>query len=134
MIDIIYMDAESEILQALQRKWAQYDEMTAKMAEIVKQYGLSGTNMMEKLQRSIGVERKEIMGDHFTAIQNDCILETERMPENSIDLIVTSIPFSNHYEYTASYNDFGHNEDTKRFLSRWTICPRSCSGSCVLDG
>lgn len=118
VIDIIYMDAESEILQALQRKWAQYDEMTAKMAEIVKQYGLSGTNMMEKLQRSIGVERKEIRGDHFTAVQNDCILETERMPENSIDLIVTSIPFSNHYEYTASYNDFGHNEDTKRFFEQ----------------
>lgn len=118
VIDIIYMDAESEILRTLLRKWAQYDEMTAKMAEIVKRYGLSNTCMMEKLQRSIGVERKEIKGDHFTAVQNDCILESERMPENSIDLIVTSIPFSNHYEYTASYNDFGHNEDTKRFFEQ----------------
>ena len=74
--------------------------------------------MAEKLQRSIGVERKETKGDRFTAVQNDCILESERMPENSIDLIVTSIPFSNHYEYTASYNDFGHNEDTKRFFEQ----------------
>ena len=40
------------------------------------------------------------------------------MEENSIDEIVTSIPFSNHYEYTASYNDFGHNENTQRFFEQ----------------
>ncbi len=35
-----------------------------------------------------------------------------------MDLIVTSIPFSNHYEYTPSYNDLGHNEDTERFFQQ----------------
>lgn len=40
------------------------------------------------------------------------------MEENSLDMILTSIPFSNHYEYTPSYNDFGHNEDTKRFFQQ----------------
>ena len=40
------------------------------------------------------------------------------MEDNSVDLIVTSIPFSNHYEYTPSYNDFGHNEDTERFFEQ----------------
>lgn len=40
------------------------------------------------------------------------------MEENSVDLIHTSIPFSNHYEYTPSYNDFGHNENTKRFFEQ----------------
>ena len=40
------------------------------------------------------------------------------MADDSIDLIVTSIPFSNHYEYTPSYNDFGHNEDTGKFFEQ----------------
>lgn len=40
------------------------------------------------------------------------------MADDSIDLIVTSIPFSNHYEYTPSYNDFGHNEDTEKFFEQ----------------
>ena len=40
------------------------------------------------------------------------------MADDSVDEIVTSIPFSNHYEYTASYNDFGHNEDTARFFEQ----------------
>lgn len=116
VIDIIYMDTEAEVLQALQKKWAQYNDMTSKMTEIVRKYGLAATNRTEKLARSIGVERKEITGDHFRAIHNDCILEVRDMPDNSVSLIHTSIPFSNHYEYTASYNDFGHNRDTEHFF------------------
>lgn len=116
IIDIIYMDTEAEVLQALQKKWDQYNKMTEKMAEIVRKYGLSGTNRAEKLARSIGVERQETSGDHFRAIHNDCILELREMKDNSVGLIHTSIPFSNHYEYTASYNDFGHNQDTEHFF------------------
>jgi hypothetical protein len=37
---------------------------------------------------------------------------------DSIDLIHTSIPFGNHYEYSASYNDFGHNEDNAKFFEQ----------------
>jgi DNA modification methylase len=40
------------------------------------------------------------------------------MPDNSVGLIHTSIPFGNHYEYTANYNDFGHNDDTAQFFKQ----------------
>ena len=40
------------------------------------------------------------------------------METNSIDLIHTSIPFGNHYEYSANYNDFGHNQNTDRFFEQ----------------
>ena len=29
-----------------------------------------------------------------------------------------SIPFGNHYEYSANYNDFGHNQNTERFFEQ----------------
>jgi hypothetical protein len=35
-------------------------------------------------------------------------------------MILTSVPFGNHYEYSASYNDFGHNPDNAAFFGRWT--------------
>jgi DNA modification methylase len=66
----------------------------------------------------MGVERVKIEGKNFTAINNDCITETADLPDNSIDLIHTSIPFSNHYEYTPSYNDFGHNQNTGKFFEQ----------------
>ncbi len=118
IVDIIYMDSEQEILKVLQHKWTQYNHLTQKMAEIIKEYGLGGAQAAAEMGRSIGVDRVEVKGDGWTAIHNDCIEETKRMADDSVDEIVTSIPFSNHYEYTASYNDFGHNEDTARFFEQ----------------
>ena len=36
----------------------------------------------------------------------------------SISKRCSKIPFSNHYEYTPSYNDLGHNEDTEKFFQQ----------------
>lgn len=118
IIDIIYTEAEDMIWQALEEKWNRHDYLQEKMQDIVKKYGLSGRDQLERMARSIGVKRVEIKGNNWTAVNNDCVEETAQMEENSIDLIHTSIPFSNHYEYTPSYNDFGHNEDTERFFEQ----------------
>ena len=60
----------------------------------------------------------EMRGQNWTYVNNDCVEEVRRMADNSVGLIHTSIPFSNHYEYTPSYNDFGHNENTDRFFEQ----------------
>lgn len=79
---------------------------------------LENNEIKESLVRTMGVSRTEVKGTHFTAINNDCVEEMKTMEENSVDLIVTSIPFSNHYEYTPSYNDFGHNENNEKFFEQ----------------
>lgn len=118
VIDIIYTEAEQPIYQALMEKWKLHDEQQKNMREIVKKYGLSGEVQTERMARSIGVEHMEVTGQRFKAIHGDCVEETAKMAENSVDMILTSIPFSNHYEYTPSYNDFGHNENTERFFEQ----------------
>ncbi|MGN0502903.1 MAG: DNA methylase N-4, partial [Ruminococcus sp.] len=116
IIDIIYMDTEDEIIKELFAKWDRYNYQTQKMVETLKKFGLSNNEIEESLVRTMGVSRTEVKGTHFTAINNDCVEEMKTMEENSVDLIVTSIPFSNHYEYTPSYNDFGHNENNEKFF------------------
>lgn len=59
--------------------------------------------------------RQEVKGQLFTAINNDAVLEVANFADNSMDLICTSIPFGTQYEYTESYNDFGHNDDNEAF-------------------
>lgn len=119
VIDIIYMDEEDEILRELLEKWKRFDYQSEKMAEIVRKNGLSTTDSItDKMKRSIGVNRVIVEGNHFKYINNDCILELEQLDENSVDEIITSIPFGNHYEYTPSYNDLGHNEDNDRFFEQ----------------
>lgn len=117
-IHIIYAESESEILKTLYKKWDQHKVLVENMINIIKQNGLSSTNVNEKLMRTIGCERKVVEGSTFVAINNDNVPELMSWPENSVDLFHTSIPFSNHYEYTPSYNDFGHNEDNNHFFEQ----------------
>lgn len=114
-IDIVHTEAEREVLRTLLVKWAQHEEMGQKMTDIIRKYGLSQLAMQDALARSIGVTRVEVRSDLFTVAQNDCVEEARLQPENSVDQIITSIPFANHYEYTPSYNDFGHTQDNKHF-------------------
>lgn len=118
IIDIIYTEAEEPIYRALMEKWKLHNEQQERMREIVHKYGLTGTDQIKRMERSIGVEHMEVKGKRYTAIHGDCVEETGKFEDNSVDMILTSIPFSNHYEYTPSYNDFGHNENTERFFEQ----------------
>lgn len=118
VIDIIYMENERAIKEVLLEKWKNHNHMVEKMIEIVKKYGLSGAGKRYDLQRKMGVETVKVEGDRYTAVNDDCVEETRRMETGSIDLIHTSIPFGNHYEYSANYNDFGHNQNTERFFEQ----------------
>ena len=115
-IDIIYTETEREILAALQAKWAEDTLLRDRMSEIIREHGLSSTGLEKQLARTIGVQRREARGAHFLVANNDCVAECGLMADDSVDLIHTSIPFGNHYEYSASYNDFGHNPDNGAFF------------------
>lgn len=122
VIYIIYMENERQIKEALIEKWKNHNHMVAKMIEIVKKYGLNSENKAERLERKMGVEgsreERTVRGKYYTAVYGDCVEETKEMESNSVDLIHTSIPFGNHYEYSANYNDFGHNQNTDRFFDQ----------------
>lgn len=117
-IDIIYSEAERGTRRILEEKWAEHDRMMDRMTEIIRKYGLGRLPVENILQRSIGVDRLVETGETFHIAHNDCVDEAARTESNSVGLVITSIPFSNHYEYTASYNDFGHTDDNAHFWSQ----------------
>ncbi|MVA28725.1 DNA methyltransferase [Agrobacterium vitis] len=114
-LDLIYTEAERPVRDNLQEKWQRHEEQMQIMTDIIKEYGLSSAAMAATLQRSLGVDRIEVSGDGYRLINNDCVLETQTMAADSVDLIVTSIPFSTQYEYSPNYCDFGHTDDNDHF-------------------
>lgn len=118
VIDIIYMENERQIKEALLEKWKNHDYMVQRMTDIVKKYGLNTAGKTRQLERKMGVETVRIEGQRYTAVHDDCVEETRRMAGDSVGLIHTSIPFGNHYEYSANYNDFGHNQNTEKFFEQ----------------
>lgn len=112
---IIHAESERSVVTSLRTKWAKHEELTETMTEVIKEHGLNKTDINDALTRSMGVDRIEASGQGWTLANNDCVAETKLIADNSVGLIVTSIPFSNHYEYTPSYNDFGHTDDNDHF-------------------
>lgn len=114
-IDLIYTEAEREIRRNIERKWAQHIQQAEKMSAIIREFGLAHSAMAEKLSRAMGVDRIEASGESYRCINNDCVEETRTMESDSADLIVTSIPFGQQYEYSPNYCDFGHTDDNAHF-------------------
>lgn len=116
-IHIIYMESERGILKNLKNKWNNHNLMLKKMTDIIKKFGLNHATSTD-LKRNFHLDRNEIKGSNFTWINNDSINELKSVPDNHFGLIHTSIPFSNHYEYTPTYNDLGHNKDNEEFFKQ----------------
>jgi DNA modification methylase len=117
-IDIIHSEAERGVREILERKWKQHNKQTKIMQGIIKQYGLNRSAMAQHLSRKMGMDRVEITGENFRIVNADTVVESAALEENSIDLIVTSIPFSTQYEYSPNYADFGHSEGNEEFFQQ----------------
>jgi hypothetical protein len=117
-IHLVLSERERSVLRELMRRWDQHKHQVEQMSQIIREYGLNEQALAQSLQRSIGVERVEITGPNHRIVNNDTVLESAALAENSVGLIVTSIPFSTQYEYTPSYNDFGHTDSDPHFWAQ----------------
>lgn len=115
---IIHTDTERSVVSTINEKWARHEAMGAIMSNLIREHGLNQIGVNEALLRSMGIERVEVSGKDWLVANNDCVPETEAMETDSVDLIITSVPFSNHYEYTPSFNDFGHTDNNDHFWSQ----------------
>jgi len=112
-IHLIYTEAEREVRATLERKWAQHKELVAAMTGIIQEHGLA--HQAVGMRRSLGIERQVMTGEGWTLANNDAVLEAKAKEADSVGLILTSIPFSNQYEYSPSFNDFGHTDNNAHF-------------------
>lgn len=114
-VHFIYDESEDGIVASLKRKWAQYDALNLRMSRIIRKYGLNHKDICGALKRVVGVQRQVEEGKLFTLVLNDSVYEMEHIEDNSIDYMLTSIPFGNHYEYTTQVEDMGHNSTDNDF-------------------
>lgn len=117
-LHLIYTENERQVRQTLERKWAQHLTLTRTMSGIIREFGLDNLTRAEAMARALGVEREEVKTDKFHVIHNDTVLETRALAENSLGLILTSIPFSTQYEYSPNYADFGHSDSNEHFFEQ----------------
>lgn len=115
---LLYTPEEYDIVLNLQRKWREHNEMRDVMRGIIVKYGLDHSLQIEERKRSFITQPKVYLGENYKLINDDCVYQVSQLPANSVDMILTSIPFGNHYEYTDRYNDFGHNTSNAEFFKQ----------------
>jgi DNA modification methylase len=117
-LHVIYAESEKRILDTLLEKWERYKAQSARMSEIIREYGLSDLALRKALTRSLGVKRTEAQGTSYSFVNNDCVEELERLAPDSVGLILTSPPYSQMYEYSQCYEDFGHSDTNEHFFEQ----------------
>lgn len=117
-VHLIFTEAERGVRKILEQKWHQHTAMLQEMTGIIKEFGLSQAAMAQTLTRKMGVERVEVSGTNYRLINNDCVFETRKMATGSVQLVLTSIPFSTQYEYSPNFADFGHSEGNEEFFQQ----------------
>lgn len=117
-VDLIYTEAEREIRESLERKWRQHKKQMEIMTGIIRQYGLTSAAMASELTRGMGVDRRVAEGKSWRLANDDSILYTMDMEEDSVHLIGSSFPFSHQYEYSPNYADLGHTDDNDHFWAQ----------------
>ena len=120
-VHIVYTNNEDEVFATLMRKWEQHKELQNEMIALVKEYGLNSELIKSQMERQIFKDGKKLIIGDATLYNNDTTLvhaDKNEIPDNSVGMILTSIPFGDHYEYSDNYNDFGHNDGNDEFFKQ----------------
>lgn len=121
-VHVIYTSNEYEVMKTLKEKWKKHLELNEQMINLVKENGLNSELIKSQMERQIFANSKKVVfPEGITAYNNDTVIvhsDVNEMPDNSVDLYVTSIPFGDHYEYSDNYNDFGHNHGNDKFFEQ----------------
>lgn len=115
---IIFTAAEYEVLKVLYKKWDNHKTQLIIMTNLVKEFGLNKDVIEMQMARQLFNKEKKVIIGNAELHNNDTVIMHQQMADNSTDMILTSIPFGDHYEYSENYNDFGHNDGNEEFFKQ----------------
>lgn len=111
-IFLITTDTMENVVASIRKKERQFLEMQTEMNINInsKQYGLMNT-----------YEFREERNDTMWLMKGDSCQEIKRIPDNSVDLIIFSPPFSSLFTYSNYIHDMGNNENHDEFFKQYAF-------------
>jgi len=111
-IHIIKTDTMENVIKSIEKKERQFLEMQQEMNKNINEqkYGLLND-----------YERKEFKNEDVLLIKGDSCIEIKTIPDNSVDLIIFSPPFSSLFTYSNYIHDMGNNENHDEFFKQYSF-------------
>lgn len=111
-IYIVTTDTMENVLASIKKKESQFKEMQTEMNKGInaERYGL-----LENY------DFREFKNEKVWLMKGDSAIEIKRIPDNSVDLIVFSPPFSSLFTYSNYIHDMGNNESHDEFFEQYAF-------------
>jgi len=111
-IHLIRTDTMENVSKSIEKKERQFKEMQSEMNQSINShtYGLLHD-----------YERAEVQTKDTLLIKGDSVIEIKTIPDNSVDLIVFSPPFSSLFTYSNYIHDMGNNENHAEFFKQYAF-------------
>jgi len=109
-IHIITTDTMENVVRSIERKQAQFNEMQSEMNKFINgdKFGLLDS-----------YDFAEFKTKDFHLMKGDSTIEIKRVPDNSVDLIIYSPPFSSLFTYSNYIHDMGNNDSHEEFFVQY---------------
>ena len=109
-IYIITTDTMENVMSSINKKQSQFLEMQSEMNKFINgdSFGLLDS-----------YDFKEVKTAEYWLMKGDSCQEIKRIPDNSVDLIVFSPPFSSLFTYSNYIHDMGNNENHEEFFKQY---------------
>ena len=111
-IYLITTDTMENVMSSIEKKQSQFLEMQREMNKFINgsSFGLLDS-----------YEFKEVKNNHFHLMKGDSCIEIKRIPDNSVDLIIFSPPFSSLFTYSNYIHDMGNNDSHEEFFKQYSF-------------
>lgn len=111
-IFIVTTDTMQNVISSIKYKQYQFENMQQEMNKNINslEYGLLND-----------YDFAEIKTDKFHLMKGDSCKEIKRIPDNSIDFIIFSPPFSSLFTYSNYIHDMGNNESHEDFFKQYAF-------------
>ena len=111
-IYLITTDTMENVTKSIEKKQKQFLEMQTEMNKYINgdSFGLLDS-----------YEFKEEKTDKYWLMKGDSCQEIKRVPDNSVDLIIFSPPFSSLFTYSNYIHDMGNNDSHEEFFKQYNF-------------
>lgn len=113
---IIFSETEGSVIEAIERKRKQFEEMQKEMAKAMNKHGL----FRDEQDVSLNAPLPEVAtGNGWTLYLGDCVEQVKNIQSESVGLSVYSPPFSGLYVYSNFQADMGNSSSDDEFFEHY---------------
>lgn len=109
-IYIVTTDTMKNVIQNINRKQKQFEEMQKKMRETINH------DLLERFSIELVKSDEVVKNEWYEIRRGDCVQEIKTVKDASVGFSVFSPPFAELYTYSNHVEDMGNSKDYKEFL------------------